>query len=155
MVPRKIITKSSRRFSFVYLRVLCGSSSSDLKQPFRPSQIPQRTEIRQREREAILVLIPYRTQVETAEFQAYSAAIPVISGLRRSVLQELQFRIEADIGRSAETLFAGVSVAQQKPELVKKLWPENNIRIGRRAVVASANWHIHLELADRRRRRPR
>jgi hypothetical protein len=40
-----------------------------LEQAFRPPQIPQRTEIGQGECETILVLIPYRTQVEAAKFQ--------------------------------------------------------------------------------------
>ena len=93
--------------------------SRELKQSFRPSQIPQRTEIRQCKRKSILVLIPYRTQVEAPEFQTYSAAIPVIRGLYRSVLQEIQLRIEANIGCSTETLFPRVAVPQQESELVK------------------------------------
>src|SRR5271165_1285863 len=102
---------------------------SDLKQSLRPSQIPQRSQISQRECEAILILIPYRAQREAAEFHAHAAAIPVIRGLRRGVLDEPQFRIEADIGRRTETLFPRVTVAQQKPKLVKELWPENHIPV--------------------------
>src|ERR1700675_1731315 len=101
---------------------------SDLEQLFRPSQIPQRSEISKRECKAILVLIPHRAQGKAAKFHAHSAAIPVIRGLHRSVLQKPQFCIETNIGRSTETLFAGVTVAQQKPELVEKLWRESDTR---------------------------
>ena len=120
-----------------YLRI--APNLGGLEQPFVPSQIPQRTKIRQRERKSILVLIPHRTQVEAAEFQTHSAAIPVIRGLDRSVLEEIQLRIEPNIGRSAEALFAGVAISQQESELVKELRPENNIRVSRRAVVASTD----------------
>ena len=65
--------------------------------------------------------------------------IPVIRGLDRSVLEEIQLRIEPNIGRSAEALFAGVAISQQESELVKELRPENNIRVSRRAVVTSTD----------------
>jgi hypothetical protein len=60
----------------------------ELEQPFRPSQIAQRSEIRQGECEAILVLIPDGPQIEAAEFETQSAAIPVVSSLRRGVLHK-------------------------------------------------------------------
>src|SRR6202040_2104985 len=92
-------------------------------------QVPQRSEIGQRECETILIFIPHGTQGEAAEFQAYSAAIPVIRTLYRGILQKPKLRVETNIGRRTETLFAGMTVAQQEAELVKKLRPENNVRI--------------------------
>jgi hypothetical protein len=58
------------------------------KQPFGPPEISQRAEIRQRECEAILILIPHLAQGEATEFQTDSAAIPVVRGLYRRVLHE-------------------------------------------------------------------
>src|SRR5208282_207306 len=128
-----------------------------LEKSFRAPQIPQRPEICQRECETILVLVPYRTHGEAAEFEAYSATIPVVRGLHGSVLQKAQFRIEADIGSGTETLFARVTVTQQEPELVKKLWPENNIRVRggiKRTSTASAftrSLEIGITAANRKR----
>src|ERR1700680_1477455 len=111
----------------------------------------QRSEIRQRECEAILVLIPNRAQSEAAEFQTYSTTIPVIRGLHRGILQKSQLRIETNVSRRTETLFTGVPVAEQKPELVKKLRPENDIRIGGGVEHASATsaftWDLQVGIA--------
>ena len=52
------------------------------------SNIAERTEISERECEAILILIPHFAQGKAAEFQADSTAIPVIRGLRCRVLHK-------------------------------------------------------------------
>jgi hypothetical protein len=68
-----------------------------------------------------LVLVAHRAQVKAAEFQIKSATIPVVGGLHRGVLQEVQIGIEADVRGGAESLLAGVAVAEQEPELVELL----------------------------------
>src|SRR5262245_23638571 len=54
-------------------------------------------------------------------FHADATAVPVIGGLGRGVLQQVEFGVKADGGGSAPAALAGISVAQQGPYLVEQL----------------------------------
>jgi len=91
------------------------------KQPLRPPQIPERSQVGQREGEAILIFVAHRAQRKAAEFDIKTATIPVVGGLHCGVLDEAQVRIDAEVGSGAESLLAGMAIAQQEAELVEGL----------------------------------
>src|SRR5947199_2480658 len=106
-------------YSFYYGLCTNRDSCSRLEQLLLPPQISKGPDIRQSEIKPELVLIPYRPQRKPAIFNAEPATIPVVSDLRRRVLQKSKVGVEPQIRCSAESRLIRVPIAKQNSKLVK------------------------------------
>src|SRR2546430_2389689 len=90
------------------------------EQPFLALQVAKRSYVGQRKSEAVLVLIADRTQREAPVFKVQAAAVPVVRGLGRRVLQQVEFAVKADVGGSAPASLGGAAIAKLGAQLVKQ-----------------------------------
>ena len=109
------------------------------EQLFLAAEISERADVGQREIEAELVFVADRSQGKAAVFDAQAAAVPVVGGLHRRILQKAQIGVEAQVGRSTESTLVGLPVAEQHTELIERLLRRVRGSIaGRRQICISA-----------------
>src|SRR6185312_4143731 len=98
------------------------------------SQVSERSNVRQAQREAVLIFIAYGSQGQPAELYTYTAAIPVVTALDGGVLQELIRNVESNIRGSADPTLVRIAVPDQPAKLVEFELGRRRIRIlwGRR-----------------------
>src|ERR1035437_4259454 len=92
---------------------------SQLVQPLLPSEVAERSHVRQRKRETILILVAHRSQREAPVFQAQAATVPVISRLRRRILQRSMVRVKPEAAGGAQATLVELTVAKQHSKLVE------------------------------------
>src|SRR5436190_2982684 len=101
----QILNLRQSRFSVIPpLRQAQGRDYRKLsKQPLLPLQVSKRSDIRQGESEAVLVLIAVDggAQREASILKTDAAAIPVIGCLRSRILQQIELAVKSDIGGGA------------------------------------------------------
>ena len=90
-----------------------------LVEPFLALKVSECGDVGQGEGEAELIFVSDQAEGEAAIFDAESAAIPVVGGLRGLVLKESLIEVEAETRRAAEAALLGLPVSEQDSELVK------------------------------------
>src|SRR5271163_3291514 len=90
-----------------------------LIQPFLPLEITERTNVRQRKRVAIFILVAHRSQRKAPVFHGQAATVPVVTRLHRRILQQSQVRVNTEAGGGTQSAFVELSIAQQYAKLVE------------------------------------
>src|ERR1700674_1072232 len=112
-------------------------------QPFLPFEVAERSYICQRKRETILILVTHRSQREAPVFHAQSATVPVVTRLRRRILQRPIVRVKTEAAGGTQATLVELTVAKQHPKLVENIlarrrrshWSVDHAQKG----IASAN----------------
>src|SRR5207302_4791783 len=72
--------------------------------------------------ETVLVFVAHRGQRKAAVLHIDTTAIPLVCQLHGTVLHLSEFRVESQVGGSAEASLVCASVPQNRPELVELAW---------------------------------
>src|SRR5450631_265847 len=94
-------------------------SMSSLVEPLLPSEVAEGSHVRQRKRETVLIFVAHRSERKAAVFQAQAATVPVVTRLRRRVLQRPGVRVKTEAAGGAQPSFVELAVAKQHAELVE------------------------------------
>src|SRR5882762_3241960 len=92
---------------------------SGLVEALLPSEVAEGSHICQRKRETILILVAHRSQRKAPVFQAQAATVPVVTGLRRRILQRTMVRVKAEAAGGTEAPLVELTVAKQHAQLVE------------------------------------
>src|ERR1019366_9108034 len=82
-------------------------------------EVAERSNIRQRKHETILIFVAHRSQRKAPEFQAQAATVPGVTRLRGDILQRAIVRVKTETAGGAQAELVELPVAKQQPKLVE------------------------------------
>src|SRR5262249_25005348 len=113
------------------------------------TQVSERSNVRDDERHAKLIVGSYLPQRDAPVLQRQSAAVSVVTHLHQLVLQRVVRDVVADSRREVEALPRLRSVPDQRPNLIRLRWQYEGIRIQAKIGHGEEKFLVRLDLRQR------